>query len=236
MENVVTGGEGRDEKVKRHGPRAPGADGQFFTEVNGAIIKFKEPTPTGERVLDKAGYTPAGDYVLIQLLRHSSQSVGLDQTVDLAMEGTEVFRAFKSDRIFRFTLNGHSFEWGVAKIPEPELRGIAHVPDDEVIVLEGEGHDVDLTPEDVLDLATAGTEHLRTEKKLVTVFFENKPKELPRGVYTTEELKRRFGVQEGYILEVVNEEGNLTPLKPGQKTRVKNGMQFFEQVPCGGSS
>jgi hypothetical protein len=236
MENVVTGGEGRDDKAKGYGPRRAGADGLFFTEVNGAIVRFAEPTPTGERVLDKAGCTPAGDFVLIQLLRHSSQSVGLDETVDLAIKGTEVFRAFKSDRIFRFTLNGHGFEWGVAKIPEPELRAVAHVPDDEVIVLEREGHEVDLTPEDVLDLGAAGTEHLRTEKKLVTVYFENEPRELPRGVYTTEELKRRFGVKEGYILEVINEEGNLTPLKPGEKTRLKNGMQFFEQVPCGGSS
>lgn len=236
MENVVTGGEGRDEEAKHHGPRGPGADGQFFTEVNGAMVKFSEPTPKGERVLDKAGCTPAVDYLLIQLLRHSSQSMGLDETVDLAMEGTEVFRAFKSDRIFRFTLNGHGFDWGAAKIPEPELRAIAHVPDDEVIVLEREGHDGDLTPDDVLDLGAAGTEHLRTEKKLVTVYFENEPRELPRGFYTTEELKRLFGVKEGYILEVINEEGNLTPLKPGQKTRLKHGMQFFEQVPCGGSS
>jgi len=236
MENVVPGGEGRDEKAKRHGSRGPGADGQFFTEVNGEIVKFSELAPKGERVLDKAGCTPAGDYVLIQLLRHSSRSVGLDEAVDLAVEGTEVFRAFKSDRIFRFTLNGHGFEWGLAKIPEPELRAIAHVPDDEIILLEREGHDVDLTCEDVLDLGAAGTEHLRTEKKLVTVYFENEPRELPHGVYTTEELKRLLGVKEGYILEVINEEGNLTPLKPGQKTRLKNGMQFFEQVQCGGSS
>jgi Multiubiquitin len=236
MENVVTGGEGRDDKAKGHGPRRPGADGLFFTEVNGAVVKFSEPTPRGERVLDKAACRPAGDFVLIQLLRHSCRSVGLDETVDLAMEGTEVFRAFKSDRIFRFTLNGHGFEWGVAKLPEPELRAVAHVPDDEVIVLEREGHDVDLTPEDVLDLGAAGTEHLRTERKLVTVYFEREPRELSRGVYITEELKRRFGVKEGYILEVINEEGILTPLKPGEKIRLKNGMQFFEQVPCGGSS
>jgi Multiubiquitin len=181
MENVVTSGEGRDEKAKRQGPRRAGADGLFFTEVNGAIVKFSEPTPKGERVLDKAGCTPAGDYVLIQLLRHSSQSVGLDETVDLATEGTELFRAFKSDRIFRFTLNGHGFEWGVAKIPEPELRAVAHVPDDEIIVLEREGHDVALAPEDVLDLGGTGTEHLGTEKKLMTVYFENEPRELPRG-------------------------------------------------------
>ncbi|ATQ68964.1 MULTISPECIES: multiubiquitin domain-containing protein [Methylosinus] len=236
MENMVSSGQSRNEKANCQVSRRPGADGLFFTEVNGTIVKFSVPTPKGERVLDKAGCMPAGDYVLIQLLRHSSQSVGLDETVDLAVEGAEEFRAFKSDRIFRFTLNGHGFEWGVANIPEPELRAVAHVPDDEIIVLEREGHDVDLAAADVLDLGGAGTEHLRTEKTLVTVYFENELRELPRGVYTTEQLKIRFGVQEGYILEVINEEGNLTPLKPDEKTRLKNGMRFFEQVPCGGSS
>jgi hypothetical protein len=37
--------------------------------------------------------------VLIQLLRHSSRSIGLDKTVDLGAGGTEEFRAFKSDRV-----------------------------------------------------------------------------------------------------------------------------------------
>jgi hypothetical protein len=95
---------------------------------------------------------------------------------------------------------------------------------------------VELKAGDVLDLAHAGTEHLHTEKRLVTVFFENEPREIPRGVYTTEKLKSIFEVQDGYGLEFINHEGQLTPLKPGEKLRVKEGMRFFEQVPCGGSS
>jgi hypothetical protein len=237
MENAVTGGEGRDDNAKGQlGARSPGADGQFFTDVNGVTVKFTDADPRGEHILDKAGLKPAGDYALIQLMRHSSRSIGLDEAVDLRVAGTEVFRAFKSDRIFRFTLNGHGYEWGAAKVPEPELRVIGNVPPDDVLVLERDGADIDLTPEDVLDLGHAGTEHLHTEKRLVTVFFENKPREIPRGTYTTEQLKKLFGVQEGYVLEFINEEGQLTPMKPGQKLRVKEGMKFFEQVPCGGSS
>jgi hypothetical protein len=237
MENAITGGEGRDDNVKGYqGARTPGADGQFFTTVNETAVRFSEPTPNGEHILDKAGLKPAGDYALIQLMRHSSQSVGLDETVDLRVEGTEVFRAFKTAEIFRFTLNGHGYEWGAEKVPEPELRAIGHVPDDEVLVLERDGAEVDLTPADVLNLGQGETEHLHTEKRLITVFFENKPREIPRGTYTTEQLKKLFGVQDGYVLEFINEEGQLTPLKPEAKLRVKEGMKFFEQVPCGGSS
>jgi len=236
MENALTGGQGRDDNVKGHGGRGPGSDGKFFTTVNGVTVKFSDATPKGERVLDKADLKPVSDYVLIQLMAKSTRSIGLDETVDLRAEGTEEFRAFKSDRIFRFTLNDHGFEWGADKVPEAELRVIGHVRDDEVLVLEREGHDTDLKPGDVLDLGGAGTEHLHTEKRLVTVYFENEPREIARGTYTTEQLKQLFGVQEGYILEVINEEGILTPLKPGKKTRVKDGMKFFQQVPCGGSS
>jgi hypothetical protein len=237
MENAITGGEGRDDDVKRQqGTRAPGADGQFFTTVNGATVKFSEPTPKGEQILDKAGLKPADDFALIQLMRHSSRSVGLDEYVDLRAERTEVFRAFKTAEIFRFTLNSHGYEWGEEKVPEPELRAIGHVPEDEVLVLERDGGEVDLTATDVVDLGGGATKHLHTEKRLITVYFENESREIKRGVYTTEQLKTLFGVQKGYILEYINEEGKLTPLKPDATLRVKERMRFFEQVPCGGSS
>lgn len=236
MENVVSGGEGRDDKVELQAARHPGPDGKFFTTVNDITVKFSNATPKGERILDKAGFRPVSEYVLIQLMRHGTRSVGLDEEVDLSKPGTEAFQTFKSDRIFRFTFNDHGYEWGAANISEPELRKIGHVPDDYVIVLEREGKDVELKHDDVVNLGHAGTEHLHTEKRLITVFFENEPREIPRGTYTTEQLKGLFGVQEGYVLEVINEEGNLMPLKPGAKLRVKDGMRFFEQVPCGGSS
>jgi hypothetical protein len=236
MEQLGTGGESRNEKLQPPGERRPGPDGHFALTVNDISVKFAEERPRGEQILDKAGLKPADDYVLIQMMRHSSRSIALDETVNLREEGTETFRAFKSDRIYRFTVNEHGFDWGVDKIPEPELRAICHIPAEDVLVLERDGADIDLTPTDVLDLGRAGTEHLHTEKCLVRVFFENVPREIPRGTYTTEQLKDLFKVQAGYVLEVINEEGQLTPLKPGEKLRVKEGMKFFEQVPCGGSS
>jgi len=237
METTIGGGEGRKETgAAPPGVRGPGVDGQFFTTVNGVTVKLAEPMARGEHILDRAGLVPAADYALIQVLRHGTRLIGLGETVDLQAEATEVFRAFRTDRVFLFTLNGQSYEWGAEKIPEPELRSIGHVSQDEVLVLDRDGTDIDLTPTDVVDLGHHGTAHLHTEKRLVTVFFENKPVEIPRGTYTTEQLKKLFNVQEGYVLEYINEEGQLTPLKPGAKLRVREGMKFFEQVPCGGSS
>jgi hypothetical protein len=236
MENETPAHQGQNAQNNSPALRPVATDGKFSTTVNGTPLSFGEAMPSGRHILGKAGFEPPGEYLLIQLLTHSTRSVGLDDTVDLRLTGTEAFRAFRSDRLFLFTFNDHGYEWGETKIPEPQLRELCHVREDEVIVLERDEDNIDLKPDDVLDLADAGTEHLHTEKRLITVYFENKPFEMPRGRYTTEQLKHRFGVQPGYVLEVINHEGQLTPLKPGEHIRVKDGMKFFEQVPCGASS
>src|SRR5204863_8189282 len=96
--------------------------------------------------------------------------------------------------------------------------------------------DRELAPGDQITLAAEGTERLRTAKRLVTVYIDGTPKKIARGVYTTEQLIAALGVQPGYLLNVVNEEGQLVTLQPDQHLRVREGMKFFSQVPCGGSS
>jgi hypothetical protein len=236
MENVETGGQGRDDNIDAAAARGIGPDGQFLAKVNEIEVRFPDPIQEGAHILGKAGFVPPGDHVLIQLRLHSTFSIGLDEQVDLREPGTDTFRAFKSDRIFRFTLDEHGYDWGSPHISEPELRQIGDVSDDDVLILGRDGKHIELKPDDIVDLGHAGTEHLRTAKRLVTVFFDDVERKIPRGTYTTEQLKKEFGVEPGYILEFVNEEGHLTPLKPGEALRVKEGMKFFTQVPCGGSS
>lgn len=140
------------------------------------------------------------------------------------------------ETVARLTLNGRAIAWEGERISEGELRSHCLVPEDEVLVIERDGEHVDLIEGEVLIFIEGKTEHIHTEKRLITVYFENEPREIRRGTYTTEKLMEIFGVQQGYILEVINEEGQLTPLKPLARLRVKEGMRFFEQVPCGGSS
>lgn len=205
--------------------------------VNGQKIRVDDPVPDGRRILSTAGFDPADDYVLILLLRHGTRSIGLDEPVDLRGEGHDAFEAFKSDRIYRFTINERGYEWGAPTIKESQLRAIAGVGEDEVLVLEREDEkDRVLGPEDHVTLSEPGTEHLHIAKRLVTVFIDTVEKKIPRGTYTTEELIKVLGVQPGYLLNVVDAAGQLETLKPGQHLRVKEGMKFFSQVPCGGSS
>jgi hypothetical protein len=138
--------------------------------------------------------------------------------------------------VFQFTIDGRGYEWGAPKITEPELRRIAGVDEEEVLVLERDGEEIHLDADDIVGLGDSGTEHLRTVKRFVTVYLDGVEKKIPRRTYTTEELIRLLGVEAGYLLNVVNAQGQLVTLQPGQTTRVKDGMKFFTQVPCGGSS
>lgn len=144
-------------------------------------------------------------------------------------------RAFRTDRIFRFTIDGRGYEWGEAEIAEPELRALAGVNPNEVLVLDREDGDIDLEPGERLVLSEAGTERLRTAKKLVRVTVDGVEKHIPRGKYTTEELLQVLGVAPGYLLNVIKD-GELLTLGPGQKLHVREGTTFISQVPGGGSS
>jgi hypothetical protein len=210
---------------------------RFDAIVNRQQLPFRDPVPDARQILNKADFMPADECILIRVLAHGTRAIGLDETVDLREPGTETFWAFKADRIYRFTVEERGFDWGAGKIKEPLLREIAHVGEDEVFFLEREGHpDRELGPDDEVDLAHAGTEHLRIKKQLVTVFFKNKPYRLSPGTYTTEQLMAEFPIEEGYLLNLKNEQGELVTLQPGQKTTIKNGMHFYSQVPGGGSS
>lgn len=215
----------------------PEGSAAYKATVNGQGIRLRDPMPDAGQILAAAGFNPADQHVLIQLLKHGSQSIGLDETVDLREPGKEVFRAFRSDRVFRLTVDGRGYEWGAPSIPEPELRDIADVPDNKLLVLERKNEpDLELGPDDHVQLSDAGTERLSTKKGLITVWLDGDEKQIPAGTYTTEELIKVLGVEAGYVLNIVNAQGQLEPLKPGQKTRVKKGMKFVSQVPCGGSS
>ena len=61
-------------------------------------------------------------------------------------------------------------------------------------------------------------------------------KKIPSGTYKTEELIHVLGVEAGYVLDVLDEQGKLEPLQPGQTTQVRADMRFFSHVPAGGSS
>jgi hypothetical protein len=211
--------------------------GPFSATINGQIIHLGDPMPDARKILHAANFVPADDCILIRELHHGTRAIALEETVDLRKSANELFWAFRGDCIYRFTVGEHGFDWGVATIKEPMLRAVAHVKDDEILVVEREGQpNQELGPEDEVRLSDPETKHLRVESRLVKVFFKDKPYEIPRGVYTTEELMAKFPIEPGYLLNLKTHDGVLVTLKPGEKICVKNDMHFYSQVPGGGSS
>ena len=214
---------------------ADSGDGKFSITVNDVEFHFADPEPAGGQILSQAGFRPAADHVLIQLLLPGTRSVGVDEPVDLRRNGTEAFWAFKSDRVFLFTINDRGYEWGVAKVTAPELRRIAGVNDEEFLVQERDGKDIILAADDIVELGNAGTERLRSAK-LVNVYLNIEIEKIPSGTYSTEKLIRVLNVEAGYLLNVLDAQGTLVPLQPEQTIQIKDGMKFYSHVPSGGSS
>lgn len=212
-------------------------DSTFELEVNGAIVTFKDPVPTASQILREGGFTPTDEHILIRLQKGSSNALGLNEPVDLRNGESAKFRAFKGDRVFRLTVDGGGFEWGDGTISESELRKLASVGDDKVLVLERRDEpDRQLDPDDQVALTNAGTEHFQTTKKLIAVEIDGIEKQIDLGSYKTEELIDILGVEPGYLLNMLNADGQLKTLNPGECISVRAGMKFVSQAPCGGSS
>ena len=204
--------------------------------VNGRSVSLTEGEPTGKQILAEAEFEPVDEHVLIQRVKIGSRLISLDERVDLRSVDGARFYAFRTGEVFTFTLNEHGFQWGRPSITEPELREFAGVRDEDVLVQEEGDHESRiLDPIDRVEIRASGTEHLRTEKRLVTVFVDNIERQIARGTYTTEDLLVLLQVQAGYLLNLATDKG-LMPLKPQQRVRVKDGMRFFTQVPGGASS
>lgn len=206
--------------------------------VNGVRHQAPADHADGRTLLRTSSFTPPSEHVLIQLLRPGTRSIGLDEVVDLTAPGREEFRAFKADRVFNFTLDETGYEWGAGEITEAELRDIAGVPDNKVIIIERKNEPDEVLAEGaMLDLKSRGVEHLKTKKRFVTVTYgdDNTPYKLEPREYTGAELATIFTIPAGYVVDLIVN-GSFQVICADQKLRVKNGMHFISQPGKGSSS
>lgn len=208
----------------------------FVLNLNEIDYHFDDPKILGRQALSTADFDPAEDYVLIELLHRETRSISLDESIELRCGEKRVFKAFLTDRIFRFSINSKGYEWGTHLISELELRRISDTPEDFVLILDREDGDQELKSSDLIDLSKPGSERIRSVSRLVRVYLNGDEKKIERGEHTTEQLIIKLGVEPGYILNLLNEQGELVTLKPGEILKAKEGMRFFSQVPQGASA
>jgi hypothetical protein len=208
----------------------------FYT-ANGQRFETSDGVQDGRKILRNAGFDPADEYILIDVLHPGTLVVGLDEDVELDGPKEKEFRAFRSDRIFAFTINERGYEWGAGTITETEPRYLGDVPAERVLVLErSDQPDLVLDKDASVDLGQRGTEHLRTEKRLITIYYKEKAFELKAGEYTGAQLSAIFGVPAQYILDLVKPDGDFEEIGQDQKLRIKDGMHFVSHPPHGHSS
>ncbi len=96
--------------------------------VNDTAHWFHDPIVTGQQILEAARLFPTDEYLIFQNLNDGQlEEIRLDESVDLRRDGLERFITFKSDRSFRFTLDGRRFEWGLPFITGLQLKKLAGV-------------------------------------------------------------------------------------------------------------
>jgi hypothetical protein len=72
--------------------------------------------------------------------------------------------------------------------------------------------------------------------KLITVQYNGNSFQLAKDTYTTEELMGAFSVESGYVLDLIQDDGEFRQLQPGENIKIKKGLQFISHVPTGGSA
>lgn len=135
----------------------------YEVSVNGVHFALDDDDPSGRDIRAAAGLNPASAFALIQVRERGSTSVGLDDKVQLHHGQTAIFRAFESDRIYTFTLDERSWEWGSETILETELRQYGEVPDDRDIVLDKDRDEV-VARGAAINLGGQGVEQFVTRK------------------------------------------------------------------------
>ena len=111
----------KEDRVPRDGYR-------FRVRIDDGRFVFADPVVTARQLLDEARKRPVEDFLIFLKLRNGLlEDLRLDETVDLRKRGVEQFLTFKSDRSFRFELDGRRFEWGAALITGRTLKKLAGV-------------------------------------------------------------------------------------------------------------
>lgn len=143
---------------------------QYRVQIGNERLEFRpavieDPVPTGLQILEAADAHPADEHLVFQVLKNGLlEELRPDETTDLRAKGVEKFLVFRSDRSFRFELDGRIFEWGATLISGMTLKKLAGVdPATYGVWLEVRGaEDRPIGDTEMVDLSAVGVERFFT--------------------------------------------------------------------------
>ncbi|MDF2116384.1 multiubiquitin domain-containing protein [Roseiarcaceae bacterium H3SJ34-1] len=225
-------------------PLDGGATGVFTVELGDEAFRFRrvpfdDRKVVGAQIAAAAGAHPIEEFVILHHLTSGElESIRPTESLDLREEGVKRFFVVRGDDLHRFTVEGLSMEWPKGKLAAKHIKFLAKASEDRVLVLDSAEGDIVLDDDDLVDLSANGVERLllRRLPKMVTVYYKEAPFELERGIYTTEQLVAVFSAPAGYLLDLIERDGEFRELKAGERIKIREGLEFSSHPPAGHSS
>lgn len=115
--NDVPLGDVEDIEACARGGRRPRDEGPYRVLIGDALFRFRpvvaqDATHTGRSLLELSALQPVEQHVLFAVLVDGLlEEIRLEEGIDLR-DRVEKFLAFRSDRIFRFLIDGRDYHWG----------------------------------------------------------------------------------------------------------------------------
>lgn len=229
--------------TKHENPPDKDKHGEFSIFVAGDDLDFRPVTLSDrhvevDQILRKGGYNPTLDHRLVELTFPGTKSWDDDETIDLKTSEPRHFLIGKSDRLFAFAIDDIIYETPFEEMGERQLRRMAIIGDDKILVLSSEDKpEQDLGPDDVASFAGHKVERLFSRDATVTVYLDEEgARELPRGTYMFKKIFALLGITAGFALTYVNAAGKLISFKDADSVDLFDGIKFFSHAAGGGAS
>lgn len=139
-----------------------------------------------DQILRQAGYNPTLEHRLVELTYPGTKSWDNDETIILKPGKERHFIVGKLDRLMAMAIDDIVYELPFTKIGEPELRKIACVPDEKILVLSRKDKpDLPLETDTKVNLNKNGVERIHTsEPRAVNFWLNGTQKSLKKGRYS----------------------------------------------------
>ncbi|TGQ70845.1 hypothetical protein EN829_000080 [Mesorhizobium sp. M00.F.Ca.ET.186.01.1.1] len=203
-------------------------------------MQFADAAVTGAQVAMAAGKHPVEDFVVLRHLKSGElETLRPTETSDLGKNGVNRFFVVRGGKSNRFFVEGLSMEWPRDQLLAWQIKFLVGAGEEKSLVMERDGADHVFEDSDEVDVGGSEVERfkLRKRKKTVTVIYgTDREFELERRIYTTEELMGVFGVPEGYRLDLIGSDGTFHEMAPGERLKIREGMEFGSHPPVGQSS
>jgi hypothetical protein len=128
-------------------------------------IFVSDPVPTGRQILHAAGVREVEEFSLFAILPSGDfEDIRLDETYDLRGRGAEKFVLFRTDREFKFFVDGKEERWGKPFVSGLALKKLANVPPEKYNVYQEVrgGQDILIRNHELVDLSKPGVERFIT--------------------------------------------------------------------------